>query len=79
MRNVYDRIHFVTASTVPAFLIATAILIREDWTQPAINALVAAAFLFVLNPVLATAAARAARARELGQVEATPDERPRGR
>jgi monovalent cation/proton antiporter MnhG/PhaG subunit len=78
MRNVFDRLHYAMASTtVPPFLIAAAVVVDEDWTQPSINALLIAVALFVINPVLATATARAARARRFGQVEARPEERPR--
>jgi monovalent cation/proton antiporter MnhG/PhaG subunit len=78
MRNVFDRLHYAMASTtVPPFLIAAAVVVEEDWTQPGINALLVAVALFVINPVLATATARAARARRFGQVEARPEERPR--
>ncbi len=64
MRNVYDRLHYaMAATTVPPFLIAAAVIVEEAWTQPGINALVVAAALFLLNPVLAHATARAARSR----------------
>jgi monovalent cation/proton antiporter MnhG/PhaG subunit len=78
MRDVFDRLHYSMASTtVPPFLIAAAVVVEEDWTQPAINALVIAVALFVANPVLASATARAARARRFGKVEARPEERAR--
>ena len=78
MRNVFDRLHYVMASTtVPPFLIAAAVVVDEDWTQPGINALLIAVALFLINPVLATATARAARARRFGKVEARPEERTR--
>jgi monovalent cation/proton antiporter MnhG/PhaG subunit len=78
MRDVFDRLHYVMASTtVPPFLIAAAVVVEEDWTQPSINALLIAAALFVANPVLATATARAARGRRFGQVEARPEDRRR--
>jgi multicomponent Na+:H+ antiporter subunit G len=64
MRNVYDRLHYaMAASTVPPILIAAAVLVEEGWTQPGINAIVVAAVLFLINPVLAHATARAARSR----------------
>ena len=64
MRDVFDRLHYAMASTtVPPFLIAAAVLVEEDWTQPGINALVVAVALFLVNPMLAHATARAARAR----------------
>jgi multisubunit Na+/H+ antiporter MnhG subunit len=76
MRDVFDRIHCaMAASTVPPFLVAAAVLVHEDWTQPGINALVIAAAMFLSGPAIASATARAARARRLGQVEATDAER----
>jgi monovalent cation/proton antiporter MnhG/PhaG subunit len=64
MRNVYDRLHYaMAAATVPPFLIAAAVILEEDWTQPGINALLIAVALFLISPVLAHATARAARAR----------------
>jgi monovalent cation/proton antiporter MnhG/PhaG subunit len=77
-RDVFDRLHYaMAATTVPPFLIAAAVVVEEHWTQPAINALVIAVALLVLNPALANATARAARARRLGQIEATEAERRR--
>jgi monovalent cation/proton antiporter MnhG/PhaG subunit len=78
MRDVFDRLHYaMAATTVPPFLIAAAVVVEESWTQPAINALVIAVALFVLNPALATATARAARSRRLGGIEATEADRRR--
>jgi monovalent cation/proton antiporter MnhG/PhaG subunit len=78
VRNVFDRLHFaMAATTLPPFLIAAAVIVGEGWTQPGINALVVAVALFVINPALASATARAARIRRFGRVEATPAERRR--
>ena len=78
MRDVFDRIHFAMASTtLPPFLIAAAVIVEEDWAQPGINALVIAGVLFLFNPMIAHATARAARTRRFGQVEATDAERRR--
>jgi multicomponent Na+:H+ antiporter subunit G len=64
MRDVYDRLHYaMAATTVPPFLVAAAVIVEEDWTQPGINALVAAVALFVGGPALAHATARVARSR----------------
>ena len=64
MRTVYERLHFaMAATTVPPFLLAAAVLVEEGWAQPAINALVVAVAMFVVNPVLAHATASAARSR----------------
>ncbi len=80
MRTVYDRLHYATALTaVPPLLIAVAVLVEEGWTVSGVNALVAAAFLFLLNPAAAVAIARAARARQLGQVKPTVREKDENR
>lgn len=64
MRDVYDRLHYaMAATTVPPLFIAAAVIVEEGWTQPGINAVAVAAALFLLNPVLAHATARAARSR----------------
>jgi monovalent cation/proton antiporter MnhG/PhaG subunit len=74
--NAFARLHYaMAATTVPPFLIAAAVVVEEGWTQPGINALLIAAALFLANPVLATATARAGRARRFGRVEARPEER----
>ena len=64
MRDVYDRLHYaMAASTVPAFLLAAAVLVEEGWTQPGINTFVIVVVMFLTNPVLAHAVARVARTR----------------
>jgi monovalent cation/proton antiporter MnhG/PhaG subunit len=64
MRTVYDRLHYaMAASTVPAFLLAAAVVVEEGWTQPAINTLAIVVVVFLTNPVLAHATARVARTR----------------
>ncbi|MFL5969815.1 MAG: monovalent cation/H(+) antiporter subunit G [Gaiellaceae bacterium] len=64
MRDVYDRLHYaMAASAVPPFLIAAAVIVEEDWTQPGLNALLIAVALFLVSPVLAHATARVARTR----------------
>jgi multisubunit Na+/H+ antiporter MnhG subunit len=64
MRTVYDRLHYaMAASAVPPFLIAAAVIVEQDWTQPGINALLVAVALFFVGPVVAHATARVARTR----------------
>jgi monovalent cation/proton antiporter MnhG/PhaG subunit len=61
MRDVYDRLHYaMAAATVPPFLLAAAVIVEEEWTQPGINALVVAVALFIGGPVIAHATARVA-------------------
>jgi len=64
-RNVFDRLHYaMAATTLPPIFVAAAVVVAEGRNSSSANALAAAAFLFVLNPVAAIAVARAARAAE---------------
>jgi monovalent cation/proton antiporter MnhG/PhaG subunit len=75
-RNVFDRLHYaMAATTVPPFLVASAVLLEEGWNVSGVNALVTALALFLLNPVAAVAAGRAARLHTVGRVEPTAAER----
>jgi monovalent cation/proton antiporter MnhG/PhaG subunit len=79
VRDVFDRLHYaMAATTLGPILIATAIVVHESVKQPGINAILVAALLFLLSPVVATATARAARARRLGRIEASDEETRRG-
>ena len=61
MRTTLDRLHYAAASTtVPAFLILAAVLVREHLTSGGIEAIAAVALLFLLNPALVITTARAA-------------------
>jgi multisubunit Na+/H+ antiporter MnhG subunit len=62
MRTTLDRLHYAAASTtVPAFLILAAILVREHLSSGGIEAIAAVGLLFLLNPALVITTARAAR------------------
>lgn len=62
MRTTYDRLHYAAAgTTVPAFLVLAAVLVREHLTPGGLDAIAAVGLLFLLNPVLVVATARAAR------------------
>ncbi|HET8751835.1 MAG TPA: monovalent cation/H(+) antiporter subunit G [Gaiellaceae bacterium] len=61
MRTTLDRLHYAAAcTTVPAFLVLAAVLIREHLTSGGIQAIAAVALLFFLNPALVITTARAA-------------------
>lgn len=61
-RTTFDRIHFVSAATtVPAFFILAAVLVREHLSSGGLDAIAAVALMFLLNPLLTLATARAAR------------------
>jgi monovalent cation/proton antiporter MnhG/PhaG subunit len=61
MRTTLDRLHYAAAcTTVPAFLILAATLVREHLTSGGIEAIATVALLFLLNPALVITTARAA-------------------
>ena len=61
MRTTYDRLHYAAAATtVPAFFVLAAVLVREHLSSGGLEAIAAVGLLFLLNPVLVTATARAA-------------------
>jgi multicomponent Na+:H+ antiporter subunit G len=67
MRGVYDKLHYTSpASTLGAFAIAGAVVLRESFVQFGIKALLVAVVLMITNPVLSHAIARAARIRLYG-------------
>lgn len=60
MRTTFDRLHYAGAgSTVPALCVLVALLLREHLSSGGLEAIAAVAILFLLNPVLVTATARA--------------------
>ncbi len=62
MRTTLDRLHYAGAATgVPAVLVLTAVLLREHLSSGGLEAIAAVALLFLLNPVLLVATARAVR------------------
>ena len=62
MRTTYDRLHYAAAgTTVPAFLILAAVIVKEHLSAGGLDAIAAVALMFLLNPVLVVATARAAR------------------
>jgi monovalent cation/proton antiporter MnhG/PhaG subunit len=75
MRTVYDRLHYSSAATaVGPFLILAALLVREGLSSEGLQATAAVALLFVLNPTLVHATARAARRIEFGSPRPLPRE-----
>ena len=62
MRTTYDRLHYAAAATsVPGFLVLAAVLVREHLSSGGLDAIAAVVLLFLLNPALVIATARAAR------------------
>jgi monovalent cation/proton antiporter MnhG/PhaG subunit len=75
MRNALARLHYsMAATTVGLIAIVAAVVVHESVKQAGINAIVVGAFLFLLNPILANATARAIRRREFGEVAIRPEE-----
>ena len=62
MRTTFDRLHYAAAATsVPAFLVLSAVLVRVHLSAGGLEALAAVLLLFLLHPALVIATARAAR------------------
>lgn len=62
MRTTFDRLHYASAATsVPAFLVLAATLVREHMTSGGLEAIAAVGLLFLLNPAVLLATAAAAR------------------
>ena len=79
MRTVFDRLHYLAAaSSVPPFLFLSALLVREGLSGVGLQAIAAIGLLFLANPVLVHATARAARQIDYGDVGPRADERPNG-
>jgi monovalent cation/proton antiporter MnhG/PhaG subunit len=77
MRNALARLHYsMAATTVGLFLIVVAVVVHESFEQAGINAIAVGAFLFLLNPLLANATARAIRRREAGEPAVRSEQEP---
>jgi multisubunit Na+/H+ antiporter MnhG subunit len=75
MRTTFDRLHYAAAgTTLPAFFVLAAVLVREHLTSGGLTAIGAVSLMFFLNPVLLTATARAIRRIDYGDVAPRPDE-----
>ena len=62
MRTTLDRLHYAAAgTTVPAFFVLAAVLVREHLSSGGMDAIAAVGLVFLLNPILVTATARAIR------------------
>jgi len=73
MRNVYDRLHYVSAgTTVGPMLILAAVIGKEGLTSAGLEAIAAVALLFLVNPIVVHATARAGRSLDFGDVEPRP-------
>jgi monovalent cation/proton antiporter MnhG/PhaG subunit len=76
MRTTFDRLHYAGAgTTVPAFFILAAVLVREHLSSGGLQAIAAVGLMFLLNPVLVVATGRAARRIDHGTVSPRAEER----
>lgn len=77
MRDVYQKLHFVTpAALVAPVLVGAAVLLRSGWSARSAQTWLALLFVIAASPVLSHATIRAARIRETGDwrgPEAPPD------
>lgn len=61
MRNAFDRLHYSSAATtVGPALIGAAVLVRESVSAGGLQTIATVALVFLLNPVVEIATARAA-------------------
>ena len=74
MRGVYDRLHYTAPAGFGVALVAAAILVHEGFSMVADKALLLAALVLFLSPLLVHVTARAARIRELGDLHAEREE-----
>lgn len=75
MRTTADRLHYAAAgTTVPAFFVLAAVIVREHVSSGGLEAIAAVSVMFLLNPVLLSATARAIRKIDYGDVAPRPDE-----
>jgi multisubunit Na+/H+ antiporter MnhG subunit len=75
MRTTADRLHFAAAgTTLPAFFVLAAVIVREHVSSGGLEAIAAVSLMFLLNPVLLTATARAIRKIDYGDMGPRPDE-----
>jgi multisubunit Na+/H+ antiporter MnhG subunit len=75
MRTTFDRLHYAAAgTTVPAFCVLAAVLERQHLLSGGLAAIGAVCLMFLLQPVLLTATARAARRIDFEDVSPRPEE-----
>jgi monovalent cation/proton antiporter MnhG/PhaG subunit len=79
-RNALDRLHYAgAATTIGPVCVGLAILVRESVSAGGIQTIVTVILLFLLNPVLVIATARAARRIDEGSLERLPEGTRRAR
>jgi len=77
MRNVFDRLHYLSpASTLGPLLIGLALVIQEGGKSEAFKGLFAMVLFMALSPLVTHAVALAARTRTFGAFVITAEEEP---
>ncbi len=75
-KDAYERMHYMSpVATIGAWAIAAAVVVKESVNQAGIKAVLIAAIIFFMNAVLTHATARAARARQYGNLKIRPEEK----
>lgn len=74
LRDAYDRLHFTSPPILGGVFIAVAVLVKDSFSLVADKALLVAAFLVVVSPIMTHATARAARSAALGDWRPGSDE-----
>jgi multicomponent Na+:H+ antiporter subunit G len=75
MSDLFDRIHYAGPSSLGVLAVAAAIVVDDGFSVAGVKAILVAVVVFVGNPVLAHATARAGRVRQFGHWVAMPAER----
>ena len=74
-RTTFDRLHLVApAAVVGAPLVCASVLVNESFSQGGVHAILVAAILIGVGPVITHATARAARLRETDGMIVLPSE-----
>ncbi|HEV8275443.1 MAG TPA: monovalent cation/H(+) antiporter subunit G [Streptosporangiaceae bacterium] len=80
MRDVYDKLHFVTpAALVAPILVTLAVLVRARFSATTAEMFLVLLFMVIAGPYLSHATIRAARAREQGDWRGGGGRSDRGR
>lgn len=73
VRNLYQRLHFVTpAAVLGPLLVGMAVVVKETFNIRGLQTIATVAAMVVLGPILTHATARAARVREKGDWRLSP-------
>jgi multicomponent Na+:H+ antiporter subunit G len=76
MRNAFDRLHYLSpAATLGPMLLGAAVMVRHSSAQACIKTALLVGLLLLINPVLTQVTARAARIRQVGNLDIRDGER----